>query len=236
MKERSLLLVQPAEPHPCSYLEGQQSLSLYVDPKADLDAEMLTLLSLNGFRRSGRLVYRPNCPNCQACLSTRLRAFEFLPNKAQKRIVKRNLDLTLSVEVPNNSDEFYALFERYINERHSDGDMYPASREQFADFLTQDFGTTRYLVARQQQKIIACMVFDVLHDGLSSVYCFYDPAAEARSLGTLMIVRLTQLTYALGLPYNYLGYFVAGSPKMDYKRHFKPQEVWLDGRWQWLQN
>ncbi|WP_430462545.1 arginyltransferase [Thalassolituus sp. LLYu03] len=229
-----ILLFQPPDTHDCSYLPDMQSRSLYADPRIELDASALTLLSLNGFRRSGRLVYRPNCPGCEACIAVRIRAHELLCSRTQLRTLKRNSDLELSVEIPGRRDEIYGLYERYINERHADGDMYPAAEKQFDDFLASDFGTTRYLVARKQGKLIACMVFDVLEDGLSAVYCFFDPDEVARSLGSFLIVRLTQLAAAVRLPYNYLGYYVRGSRKMEYKVQYAPLEQLIDGHWQLL--
>lgn len=231
---KKIMLFQPPETHNCSYLEDQQSRSLYVDPRAELDQETLTLLSLNGFRRSGRLVYRPDCPACSACISVRLRVKDFKLSRSQRRILNKNTDLQLCIEKPSDSDEMYALFEQYINAQHADGDMYPPSRRQFTDFLVSDFGTTDFLTARLGGKLVACMVFDHLQDGLSAVYCFYSDELPQRSLGTLMILRLTQLCQPLGLPFNYLGYLVNGSRKMSYKRQFVPLEAYRAGQWSLL--
>lgn len=231
---KKILLFQPPETHDCSYLPGKQSRSVYADPRVDFDEDTLTLLSLNGFRRSGRLLYKPSCPDCNACIPVRIRVNEARTNRNQRRIIKRNSDLTLAVSEPVNDPEVYALYQRYICERHSDGDMYPPSKQQFTDFLGSDYGTTRYLTARKNNRLIACMVFDILNDGLSSVYCFYDPDEEARSPGTFLILRLTQMAALSDLPFNYLGYFVRGCRKMEYKRHFSPIEQLADGHWQLL--
>ncbi|MAD43993.1 MAG: arginyltransferase [Oceanospirillaceae bacterium] len=226
-----ILLFQPPETHSCSYLEGQQSRSLYVDPRAELDGHTLTLLSLNGFRRSGRLMYRPACPDCHACLPVRIRVNEFLPSRSQKRTLRRNRDLTLEVTRPDSSEETYRLYERYISERHQDGDMYPPSEQQYDDFLASDFGTTAFLKARKNGRLVACMVFDQLEDGLSSVYSFYDPDEQDRSLGTWLILQANYLAHGLALPYNYLGYLVHESKKMAYKRKFVPLDALIDGKW-----
>ncbi len=229
-----ILLFQPPETHVCSYLPGQRSRSLYVDPRAQLDDESLTLLSLNGFRRSGRLLYRPACPACNACRAVRLRVKDMQLPRNQRRIMKKNQDLTLEVIQPDSGEEFYRLYERYINERHADGDMYPPDRAQYEDFLVNDYGSTRFLTARLRGHLLACMVFDILGDGLSAVYCFYNPDEQARSPGTFMILTLSRIAAALGLPYNYLGYYVHGSRKMEYKRQFFPLEEYSDNRWQLL--
>lgn len=233
MHSRTFRLLQPTDTHPCSYLPGRIARSCYVDPSETLDQQALTLLSLNGFRRSGQLLYRPDCPGCTACQSVRLRLRDFHPNRNQRRILRRNRDLRLSVAQPQQAGHAgYDLFERYINIRHADGDMYPASPEQFADFLLSDFGTSYFLLAHWGDQLLACMVFDVLLDGLSSVYCFYEPDEEKRSLGTFMILSLNQLAQGLSLPYNYLGYYVEGSRKMDYKANFGPLEAWQSHHWQ----
>lgn len=229
-----ILLFQPPDTHDCSYLPGQQSRSLYADPRAELSPEELTLLSFNGFRRSGRLVYRPNCPACNACIPVRLRARELRINRNQQRILRRNRDLTLEVVEPALNDEVYRMYERYLCARHADGDMFPPSRKQYEDFLASDFGTTRYLMARSEGKLVGCMVFDILGDGLSAVYCFYDPDEQSRSPGSYLILRLTQMAAALEMPFNYLGYYVHGSRKMEYKRQFYPLEQFVDGSWQLL--
>lgn len=229
MTEKTFLVVQSNEEYPCSYLAGERARSLYIDPREALDEHALTLLSQYGFRRSGRLLYRPNCQQCQACQSARLLCAEFQPSRSQKRILKRNQDLCLRVTQP--SMEYYPLFERYIQSRHRDGEMYPASEQQFADFLLHDFGNSGFLVAELNGEVVACMVFDWLQDGLSAVYCFYHPDLNERSLGSLMILRLSQLCIGLALPYNYLGYFVKNSPKMHYKSHFSPLELFYQDAW-----
>ncbi len=226
-----ILLFQPPETHDCSYLDGEQSRSVYVDPRADLDGTTLTLLSLNGFRRSGRLMYRPACPTCSACLPVRIRLNDFLPSRSHKRTERRNNDLTLEVSMPDGSAECYELYERYISERHRDGDMYPPGEQQYQDFLVSDFGTTRFLKVRHQEKLIACMVFDMLEDGLSAVYSFFDPDEQERSLGTWLILQLNHIALGLGLHYNYLGYYVRESRKMTYKRKFAPLDALIDGKW-----
>lgn len=148
------------------------------------------------------------------------------------RVLKRNKDLRYSVISPQYTDEIYELYEHYITQRHCDGDMFPPSKDQFKDFLVSNFGTTKFLLAHQQDKLIACMAFDVLKDGLSAVYCFYDTLQDKRSFGMHMILQLTRLATCLNLSYNYLGYFVEGSAKMNYKQLYQPQE-WFNGhQWQ----
>jgi arginyl-tRNA--protein-N-Asp/Glu arginylyltransferase len=228
---RSISLFTPGETHDCPYLDDRQALSQYVDPRLELNEFELSTLSRLGFRRSGKLLYRPACPGCMECLPVRLPVNEFVLSKNMKRLVKRSQSWTLQVVEPNDADRYYDLYERYITERHRDGDMFPPSRKTFSEFLAEDFGNTRFLTATEGDELVGVLVFDQFDDGLSSVYCFYAPEREKDSIGTTLIIRLSQLTKSLGLPYNYLGYYVNGCRKMDYKTRFKPIEVLQSGSW-----
>lgn len=234
MTYRAIKLLQEVSNQRCSYLADRQSRNIFVDPSIEMDQSLLNALNLNGFRRSGQLVYRPDCLSCNACKATRVLCDQFILSKSQKRIVKRNQDLQLSVIVPDSGAKFYQLYERYISLRHKDGDMYPPTSRQFSDFLCNDFGNTRFLLAHKDNKLVACMVFDILANALSAVYCFYEPELEHRSLGRFMILTLIRLTQSLKMPYNYLGYWVDGSSKMDYKKNYGPLEVFTDNEWQEL--
>lgn len=221
----------PHESQPCSYLPQQRSRSLYVDPHLKLDQQELSLLSQNGFRRSGRVVYRPECPSCNACQSVRIQAQQLTLSRSHRRILKKNRDLTLKVELPVDGALHYPTYKRYINERHSDGDMYPPHFEQYQGFLLEDFGNTRFLSACLGEKLIGSLVFDVLDDGLSSVYCFFEPEQSERSPAMFLILSLTILAHGLKLPFNYLGYQVDGCQKMAYKTRFSPQDAFINDEW-----
>ena len=234
MTNRTIRLLQEVTGQQCGYLPDQQSRNVFVDPNMDMEQHLLDSLNLNGFRRSGQLLYRPNCPTCNACKAARVLCHQFKLSKSQKRILKRNGDLSLSVAFPQNSSEYYALYERYITLRHQDGEMYPPTHTQFSNFLCSDYGNTRFLLAHKDNTLVACMVFDQLSDALSAVYCFYEPELEQRSLGRFMILSLISLTRALNMPYNYLGYWVQGCEKMDYKRNYTPLEVFSEDHWQKL--
>ena len=231
---RQLSVFIPIESHDCPYLPNRQANSQYIDPRAELSGQDLSELSRLGFRRSGRLVYRPACNTCSECRSIRLVLSAWSPSRNLKRLLKRARLWELSVQSPNDSDEYYALYERYINERHADGDMFPPSRATFREFLTEHYGNTRFLCARYRGELIGVLAFDLFDDGLSAMYCFYAPELESHSVGTVMICRLNQLAAGLNLPYNYLGYLVDGCRKMEYKRRFRPLETIKSGRWQWL--
>ncbi|MEC7546729.1 MAG: arginyltransferase [Pseudomonadota bacterium] len=228
---RSIPLFTPAETHPCPYLDDLEAQSQYVDPRISPDIDTLSALSRLGFRRSGKLLYRPACPSCSECKSVRLPVGNFKASRNMKRLLSKTRHWRLSVQKPSRDDEFYELYARYITERHSDGDMYPPSRQTYAEFLTEDFGNTYFLLTEDQNGLIGVLVFDVFNDGLSAVYCFYAPERESESVGTNLIIRLTQLSTLLGLHFNYLGYLVEGCRKMEYKKRFKPLEVFEQNHW-----
>lgn len=217
--------------HPCSYLPGRQAKTLFVDPKADLDTADYSTLSDLGFRRSGPHVYRPHCSGCRACISARLAVERFRPSKTQKRILRLNADLETEVVDPLSSAEIYHLYERYISERHHDGDMYPPSEEQFRSFLVESDQQTRFMLFRAGRRLLAVAVIDQLEHGLSAIYTFFDPDEQRRSLGTYAV--LSQIHYATqkGLRYLYLGYWIQNCRKMEYKIRYQPVELLVEGCW-----
>ncbi len=222
--------------HSCSYIEGQQAKTLFVDPKADLDPIAYSELSDLGFRRSGQHVYRPHCNHCTACLSARIPITKFRFSKSQKRVLKTNSDLAVHIARPTATDEIYNLYSRYISARHRDGDMYPPSREQFESFLINSDQETYFLEFRVGTKLLAIAVVDQLSKGLSAIYTFFDPTEEKRSLGKLAVLKQIQITAAQGLPYLYLGYWIKNCQKMDYKTQYRPLEILIDNEWQFFEN
>lgn len=217
--------------HPCSYLPDRLSRSLFVDPGLALEGPQYSQLLNLGFRRSGPYVYRPACRHCQQCLAARIPVAEFRPSRAQRRCHARNVDLALCLEAGLDSEHFN-LYRRYLQARHPGGGMDPDDHGTFQSFLAPPWGRTLVLALRGAAgKLLAGAITDRLPDGLSAVYTYFDPAAERRSLGTYAILRQVLLARELCLPYLYLGYWVPGSPSMDYKRSFQPLEV-LGGK-QW---
>lgn len=229
---KTLMLYTPSETHSCGYLDDQEARSQYVDPRINLNPEELNALNRMGFRRSGRLLYRPECPACRACIPVRLRVSDMKTSRNLKKALNKSRHWQFSVSDPIADQAHYDLYERYIIGRHSDGDMYPPSVQSFQEFLVDSFGTTRYLNAWDKGQLVATMVFDIFDDGLSSVYCFFDPEYHTLSVGTIMIMKLNELTMALGKPFNYLGFSVEGCRKMEYKTRFSPLEGFISGVWQ----
>ena len=236
MSEDSLLFYSHSENSPCSYLDVPESNSIFLDPRLDLDSDTLNKLHLNGFRRSGRLIYRPQCPNCSACWSARVINSQFSFSKSQRKVFKRNRNLKFRWIEPVFSEEHFELYERYINGRHKNGDMYPASAEQYTDFLVEGYDSHKILEARDEDNILigACVV-DQFYDGLSAIYSYFDPELARNSLGQLFVLALIQFGQQAGFPYTYLGYYVKGSAKMKYKANYRPLEVFKDNQWQALE-
>ncbi len=221
-------------PHRCSYLPGQQSNTLFVDPDAAMDNASYGEMLRFGFRRSGTIVYSPHCEFCSRCISARLPVAEFSPNRSQRRVARANADVGLYQRSPAFVQEHFDLYQRYTQARHEDGDMAEASPEEYISFLTAPWCDTRFIELRLAQRLIGVAVTDVTTDALSAVYTFFDPALYRRSPGTLAILRQIELARALGLDYLYLGYWIRDSQKMAYKANFRPIELWQAGRWERL--
>lgn len=217
--------------HPCSYLEGQQATTLFVDPEATIDAATYSQLLEIGFRRSGPRIYRPHCDHCKACVPARVPVDSFKPNRGQRRILNRNKDLRV-IEIDDIfNQDCYQLYQRYINTRHQDGDMYPPSYEQYMTFLTKEMGTTCYYGFMLDEQLIAVAVTDQVDNGLSAIYTFFDPDMGKRSLGVYGILWQIEQCKVLGLEFVYLGYWVKECSKMSYKTDYRPLQLLLNNRW-----
>ncbi|MFQ3210586.1 MAG: arginyl-tRNA--protein-N-Asp/Glu arginylyltransferase [Candidatus Paceibacteria bacterium] len=189
-----------------------------------------------GFRRSGEHIYRPWCEGCGECKSVRVPVAGFNVSKSQKRVLTRNKDLQVSFELPSCADEIYNLYANYIIQRHSDGDMYPPSLEQFENFLCQAPPTsqTRFVCFRLEQKLLAVAVVDLLPKGVSAIYTFFDPAYEIRSLGRLAVLWQIRWAQSQAMDFVYLGYWIKDCQKMAYKAEYQPLQVFEDLIWQTL--
>lgn len=217
--------------HPCSYLAGRQARSVFVDPQTRIDAPRYGTLLDMGFRRSGGYVYRPACGSCQECRPVRVPVAAFRPGRGQRRCLRRNDDLLVSVE-PELSAEHYALYRRYLYARHPGGGMDPEDREAFRSFLSSAWGYTEILSVREASgRLLAGGVVDRIPQGLSAVYTYFEPDCPDRSLGTYVILQEIERARALQLPYLYLGYWVKGSGKMAYKNKFRPLELLTASGW-----
>ena len=228
----SLLQFYATSPYPCSYLPDRQARSQVATPTHLIDSDVYGELVRLGFRRSGIFTYRPWCDHCRACIPVRLRIADFAPDRAQRRALKRHISLAVRELPLVFLDEHYALYTRYQNALHAGGGMDEDSHEQYAHFLLQSRVDTRLVEFSDTMAPRMVSVIDVLKDGLSSVYTFYDPDVAGASFGTYNIAWQASRCAALGLPYLYLGYWIAASRKMAYKARFRPLEGFIDGQWQ----
>ncbi|GIZ13092.1 arginyltransferase [Pseudomonas sp. NCCP-436] len=231
MTELARLKFYATQPHPCSYLPEEQATTLFLDPSQPMDVRVYAELSEMGFRRSGEHLYRPHCQQCSACIPARIPARDFQPNRQQRRILKRNEDLQVQAVRPVFSEEYYALYARYIERRHADGDMYPPSREQFSTFLVRELPFSLFYEFRLAGRLLALAVTDVLPNGLSAIYTFYDPDEERRSLGRFAILWQIGETTRRNLDAVYLGYWIKSCRKMNYKTQYRPIELFVNQHW-----
>jgi arginine-tRNA-protein transferase len=234
MSSLKTLVFFATPPHDCSYLPDREATTMFVDPRAQVDKRLYSQLTTLGFRRSGSHYYRPHCEGCNACVPVRLDVREFKANRSQRRVWKKNADLSSRLVTACFQERYYQLYARYIRERHYDGDMYPPSREQFTSFLVEGANQSKFLEMWRGEQLLALAVLDVLDDGLSAIYTLFDPGEEARSLGTLAVLWQAEEASRLGLPYLYLGYWIRQSRKMNYKTRFQPLESLIGGQWQRL--
>lgn len=221
--------LRPGAEHPCPYLPGRSARQIVVLPPPGIPGLYHSFMDL-GYRRLGSVYYRPACRGCQECRPLRVRVEEFQPSRSQRRCLERNRDVVVEVGAPEATAEKHDLYRRYLEARH-DGQM-DGSWSELKDSLYDTPPTTLELCYRAEGRLLAVGLADAEPRALSAVYCFFDPGEEARSLGTLNVLRLIEECRRRGVPHLYLGYWVAGSPKMAYKASFRPHELLDDeGRW-----
>jgi len=229
-------------PSPCPYLHGREERKVFTHLVGERAPGLNDLLTHGGFRRSQSIAYRPACEGCRACVSVRVIADEFRPSKNMRRVALRNADIVGEMRALVPTSEQYSVFRAYLDTRHHDGGMADMTVLDYAMMVEDSHVKTRLVEYRVRGlngesngrgagRLVGVALTDVLSDGLSMVYSFFDPDEADRSLGTLMILDHIERARRLNLPYVYLGYWVNGSRKMDYKSRFLPQERLTPERW-----
>jgi leucyl-tRNA---protein transferase len=227
-------------PSPCPYLAGKEERKVFTHLVGERAPELNNILTQGGFRRSQSIAYRPACEGCRSCVSVRVVAGEFAPSRSLRRILNRNADIVGDMKIAVPTSEQYSIFRAYLDSRHRDGGMADMTVLDYAMMVEDSHIETRVVeyrrrvsdgAGRQAGDLIAVALTDVLSDGLSMVYSFFEPDEASRSLGTFMVLDHIARAQQMGLSYVYLGYWVRGSRKMDYKSRFLPQERLTPDGW-----
>ena len=229
-------------PSPCPYLPGQEERKVFTHLVGERAAQLNDLLTHGGFRRSQSIAYRPACETCRACISVRVLVEDFRPTRSMRRVIERNRDVVGEMRVPVPTSEQYSVFRSYLDARHRDGGMADMTVLDYAMMVEDSHVDTRMIEYRQRTsersshelgngRLVSVALTDVLSDGLSMVYSYYDSDESSRSLGTFMILDHIERARRMGLSYVYLGYWVEGSRKMAYKGRFLPQQRLAPDGW-----
>ncbi|MEL7486399.1 MAG: arginyltransferase [Pseudomonadota bacterium] len=221
-------------PSPCPYLDGMSERKIFSYLEGDAASATNSMLSQRGFRRSQNIIYLPACEGCQACVPVRIVAEAFKLTRSRRRLVSKNKRIERRVRAPRATSEQFSVLRAYLDARHAGGGMADMTVLDYASMIEEtavDTIVIEYWTTDDDPRLVACALTDRLIDGLSMVYSFFDPELSAQSLGQYMILDHVAFARQLGLPFVYLGYWVAGSDKMAYKQNFQPLEKLTQSGW-----
>lgn len=221
-----------SQSHDCSYLPDRESRSLFLDPAAEVTPTLYQQLIDRGFRRSGCYLYQPACPACNACVSLRLPVAAFTPSRSQRRNWRSNLPCyQVEVGPADYSEEQFRLYKDYLYARHPDGAMSSTSPGQYTQFLSCEWADTRFIRFHREGRLVAVAVSDILPEGTSSVYTFFDPNLGQEGLGVFALLWQIEYTRSLGKAWIYPGFWIRDCDKMNYKTRFRPYQYWTGQQW-----
>ncbi|MES9901463.1 MAG: arginyltransferase [Sedimenticola sp.] len=221
-----------SSPHPCSYFPEREAKTLFIDPDAVKNSTLYGRLMDVGFRRSGKMIYRPKCDRCQACISIRIPVADFQPRRIQRRIHKKLVADVEVTELPATfNSHHFELFRKYIDGRHNDGEMADTSEQGYIDFLGSHWGDSRFYEFRISGRLMAVAVTDRIPQGLSAVYTFFDPELSHLSPGVYAVLWQIAECRRQGLPWLYLGYWIGECRKMAYKTDYRPFQAYSGSHW-----
>jgi len=221
-------------PYPCSYLPDMQARSQVATPAFLISTAVYSALVQHGFRRSGTYTYRPRCDDRRACVPVRVPVKEFTPSRSQRRAWKQHAHLEATPHALHDNAEHYELYQRYQRSRHPNGGMDNDDRESYQNFLLQSHVDSLLVEFREHGVLRMVSVIDLLSDGLSSVYTFYDPDLPRARLGVYNVLWQIELCRQLELDFVYLGYWIKDSRKMAYKTGYRPAQGLQEGVWSTL--
>lgn len=218
--------------HDCGYFADRIAQNLVIDPASPNMAQVYENALKRGYRRAGSHVYLPHCEACHACIPVRVPVARFQADRSQRRCLTLNNDVQIAIARAGFNNERFALYQHYLSSRHRDGGMDNTTQDDFEKFLFTEWSPTSFIEFRLDDKLIGVAVTDACPNGLSAVYTWFDPDLRHRGLGTFAILSQIKLAQANQLDHLYLGFWITGHPKMDYKARYRPLEALRNGVWQ----
>ncbi len=219
------------EQTPCSYLDKKNSQSAFIHPSITVDSEIYSLLIEQGFRRSGNEVYTPHCPSCSECIPTRLAVEQFIPNRNQKRCIKKNQLTSVIVKPAHFERAHFELYLRYQTYKHKGGGMVHSTEDDYINFLTSSWSNTLFVEFSVNGELAAVAVVDILDNALSAVYTFFEPELSQYSLGNYAVLWQIEHAKKMQLDYVYMGFWIKDCRKMSYKTQYQPIQGFIDNEW-----